>query len=397
MLLVLCLSAGRSFLHARCGRSLGHGDARAARTYVIAALLHTVAVVALIRGLVPISVGKLALVGGVALLSWPAVVALLAARAARGHDPQWVPAAADQGLTGLAILMAGLGSIGFMMTLIYGALAFQTAMAMRGFGLGGGAGLSMAIIGGLLLVFGARAFVPLRGGFGFLRTFDVEAFHEARERYFKMGVITCVVGLVAILVVGAIGGLFVVLLIGLPVVGLLMSWPFVVREASSVPLEAFNEDVGGIDPAPDAGLSTLGVVLIAGGVFTAVYLVVLQAVGVPFGGNTLAAPESTWRVAVTAALYLWVGVELLRATARVPLALYVYGALSLALAFWQVYVSWDVMGALMAAGAVPTGKAQAWLMILLPAAITLVLPALGLLQLRRQPPASALRRYAQAF
>lgn len=323
---LMALGVGRSYLHGRAGRALAAArpdGVRLAWGYVAVGLVHTVALVPFADDLPAAFSGLIYVVMGLSA-SWPLVVAgLLLRPSAKGvvaamQERRRRIFAEDLGITGVAALMVAMGSVGMLLVAFWMVMMVQVGTLKAGF------------FGWLTLMIGAgflvRSFLHTRSGLGQLRRFDPSAFRARNDQYFLVAMLTTGVVAVLMLFTAIQGGLAALLMI-IPIVGLLMSWPNTVRDVGSVELRADldEEDAPSIRPARDQGLVMLGMVLLAYGAFGACNSAVLFVLDVPelaeLSGSPMGLPQTaTWQSLLTTATSLWAGVELVAMSPRRKLA-----------------------------------------------------------------------------
>ncbi|MEZ4465153.1 MAG: hypothetical protein R3F43_11815 [bacterium] len=166
-------------------------------------------------------------------------------------------------MTGVAALMVVMGGIG---TLVMG--AWLVLLLTSGV-------MSAGFMGVLMLLLGLGFFVvpaPARG-LRLLWRFDFRRFRADADQYFMAAVVSTVVACVLMLFGGLAKGGVVGLLMILPVAGILLTWPSIVRDAGTVELRPDLEDDGPpVRLSRDHGLVTLGLAILTLGVFGLVSL-----------------------------------------------------------------------------------------------------------------------------
>ena len=259
-LLVLLLSVVRAHLHRLAGVTVALGQPGGVRGYLVFAIVQTAVVVWALRSMGTPTGG---LVGAAILLGWwPLAVWALVRRAERivpvDLDPERrLPA--DRGITGMSLVMVVLGVSGLVLWGV-GLGWWIWLMSAKSAGAGmlwmvGIAVFAMALVRGLLHLKAAR---------GLLRGFDTERFSRDRDRYFLAALLTSGLTMVlAVLTLGA-GGLMAGT-VCLPLMGVSLAWPVLVRDFGAVSVGDFDRELPSLAPPRDGGLGTLGVLLLAGG------------------------------------------------------------------------------------------------------------------------------------
>lgn len=281
--LVAGLSAARSAVHARVGKALVEQGPRAADglgTYALVAGLHTAICVTL--GVVSLPDAPplfLVLVGSLALMAWPLLLLALARsgelrrviEAARDHEHKVV--GEDRGLTALGILMA----VGGVLLLVMCVAGVASLLISGALSLGFFALLSLVVCG----LFGVRAWFGLQAGRVAMATRDPQRFVAAFDRFHTLAFIsvglTAAITTVFLLFVGLRGLLGI--LIALPVFAAGLAWPRAIRHYAqqNLPEVFFRDALPAVRRPRDAGLTGLGLVLLASSLFS-----LLGALGVAF-------------------------------------------------------------------------------------------------------------------
>ncbi len=283
MVLLAALSAGRSVVHARVGKSLVEQGPRAAdglNTYALVAGLH--AALCLVLGLVSLPGDPplaMVLVGALALMAWPLLLLVLVRTAdlrrviaaAREHEGKIV--GEDRGLTALGILMA-VGGVLMLVMCVAGVASLLLAGALS---LGFFALLALVVCG----LFGVRAWFGLQAGRVALRTRDPQRFAATLDRFNALAVISVGVTGLIVIVIMLFAGLrgFIGIAVAVPVLLAGLAWPRAVRfyAEQNLPEVYFRDPLPGIRRPRDAGLTGLGPVLLASSLFS-----LLGALGVGF-------------------------------------------------------------------------------------------------------------------
>lgn len=348
--LIALLSVGRSAAHAVAGGRLieaGAEGVRAIDTYLMAAGLHTalVLVLVMVSHDVPLLVGALLVLG---LMCWPALLAVLvrlpdarqAVQAAEQASHRLL--AEDRGLTAIGVLM----SLGGVLALAMSAAAILSVLLSGAMQLGFLAIMYFGIAG----LFAARAWMGLRAGRVAVATRDPHQFHAAFARYHSLAGIslgvTAVAAFVMALIGGGIGGIFAVVLMA-PVLLASHAWPSTLARYAerNLPEGTFSDErLPAIGRPRDAGLTGLGIVLLAFGLPT----VVLGVGALVIGEGTLpegieAAELADLEALIAAAAALVAGWSLWHMTPRFQVAATVYGVIAGGLALWNGYEAYGLM------------------------------------------------------
>lgn len=335
MVLMLSMSLGvvgllglgvlQSYLHTRAGKALSFvrpGADRLVWAYVGVSLLHTVALLPFLDELPPSFSAVSYVVLGLSA-SWPLVVVGLMLRPQARAVLAAMKAsrkrifAEDLGITGTAALMTAMGFVGVVLVGLWMVLVVQAGTLKAGF-----AGWLTVMLGAGFLL---RSFLHARAGVVQLRRFNPSGFRAACGQYGLVSVFTTAV-VALMMLLGAISAGLVALLMLIPVVGIFMAWPHIVRDAGTVELRSDLDDDESppIRPARDQGLVMLGMVLLAYGAYGAcgsLLLLVIDMPGLAEAAGTdlssLGMPETaTWQSLLTTATSLWAGVELVGMTPR---------------------------------------------------------------------------------
>lgn len=396
--LIGALSAVRSAFHRGAGTALLYGAPRgpmaAVRRYVAVAGAQTVATL-LLLWLVDAPLGFEGTAALVALLmAWPAALSVML-RVLGLHDLSEIPVAEDSGFEGAAVLMTLLG--------ITGALAMSLAVLLI-FKLPGAVLSSPPVLisAGVMILLVVRSVLHVLAGVKGTRGADADQVTYATTRYISFGIVSSVIAAAALLLQMMTGGMHP---LGLLVVGmtgyLLLLWPLALRRFYT----ERNFDVllaGEAAPvrrrAPDAGLTSLGWLLLAMGVLglsASLFQTWSHGAGA-FGGlgAGLGASGADWGYSVwwsvgQSALQLWAGFELITMSDRFKTAGLVYGAVSTVV---TLYLYYPVLGALDRLGGAALDGGLASLLVYAQIAIALVLPVGTIVLVNRQMPADATAR-----
>lgn len=276
---LLFLCAGRSALQARAGAALAVGGVhggRRLRVYIVGAVVQTGVVSGWVAWGFDEVPGSAVAFGAALLLAWPGVLVALqrrgdfrAALAAAGDAEADRLLPEDRGMTAVGLLMVAGGAV---VLPVLGA-----ALVSLGYGLAVG-GFAVLVMMGVVALFAARAVLGARAGWVAMRSRDPRRFHAAFERYLLVAKLSTVGAglylLVASLFAGGAGLLGFLML--LPAFLALHAWPWALTRyvARNLP-EGADEGMGTgmvtderlplLRRPRDAGLTGLGVVLLASG------------------------------------------------------------------------------------------------------------------------------------
>ena len=389
-LAIAVLSVPRSWLHYQAGKKVADGHPRAVWSYIWAALVHSVVVVALVLTQGIPRLASVGLLSGL-LVVWPVIAWAIARRstALASAAPGARLHATDRGLTGLALMMTALGLVGCG---VMGLVIINVIASGRG--LGG------VISGMILLVLLARSVVHAQAGLRLLRNFDPVGFQDDRDRYFVFGAISTGVFAVLLLIAMLGSASMVVFFAAFPTAGVMMAWPIIARHFGAIALEDWaDEDLEQptLTLAADGGLTTLGVALLGGGAVTLSFYVLTWLN--PWSAQGLAQlPLAGWGGASTlgsgtlmALMTAWVGWELFTMSARIRWVSVVYVITLTALGLWQAYTGWTALDGIL------TREPMVVVLLLGGVLVPLIVPIVVAIQVRRLPSAEALSPYSDVF
>jgi hypothetical protein len=357
VLLLLGASITRSLFHRAAGSVLLYGRPQdegadgknnrmhGVRRYIAVALIQCAIVGALLVGKfgVPGKLG-LAIVGGLAV--WPVFLAILLQlpRFKRYQDD--LPLTEDKGFEGAAILMTVFGLCGVIGT----GTILLFLLDMPGKALTRGAGVLIMLALGMLVM---RSILHVQAGLSGLRETSVDRSVELVNRYANFGVISAFCGGGALMLFFMtstmnIAGLAVI--VGL--CWMLMAWPLIVRRFFAD--RQFADLMAGEQAplhrrAPDAGLTSLGWLLVAYAMYSASFLIPqLVLGGSPTGREfgTLFAMAGTggfrslWFSVGVAVFQAWAGYELVRMSPQSRVIATLFGIVA---AIVTIYVNWPMI------------------------------------------------------
>jgi hypothetical protein len=387
ILILLGLSIARSLFHRAAGAQLLYGENNTGRgnrmagirRYIGFGLLHSFAFGALLIGKFEVP-GKIALgiVGGLA--AWPVTLAVILAlpRFKRFRDD--LPLTEDKGFEGTSILMTVLGLCGvaFTGTILTALLGLPSKELQRG------PGVLVVLALGMLVV---RSVLHVQAGLSGLRETSVDRSVELANRYSNFGVISsfCAAGAMLLFVMAsAMNVIGLALICGL--CWLLMAWPLIVRKFYSD--RQFADLLAGEHAplhrrAPDAGLTSLGWLLLAHAAFTASCLIpeLLSGGGSSSQmfalGGALGVRSLWWNVGLVV-LQGWAGYELIRMSPQSRVVATVFGVVGVAV---TLYVSWPLIAVLRHSHGLTEGPQEA--MMIGPLALSLIIPVATILLVNR--------------
>lgn len=391
---LLLVSLGRALLHRQAGTTLLYGVAgapegqkhrmRGVRHYIAAGLAHSL-IVAVTIALPLHAPMKAAVAAGLGLAVWPAFLAVLLAlpRFRPFHDD--LPVTEDKGFEGAAILMTVLGLCGAIgaATLLVTVIG-QDEMMSHGPGV---------LIAGALVMLVVRSVLHVQAGVTGLRETSMDRAIELVNRYASFGIISSFCGAGALL-------LFFVTqhanVLGLAMITalcwMLMAWPLTIRQFVSD--RQFADLMAGDNApvhrrAPDAGLTSLGWLLIGHAMLSAT-IVVPQLVG---GSLTTASVlagmglRSIWFSVGVVVLQTWAGYELVRMSRQSRAIASVYGVVAAATA---IYVNYPTLRALQHGRGITSNLEAA---AVGPLVLALVLPVAALVLVNRTIAPTARARF----
>ncbi len=362
--LVGAAGAVRSAFHRNAGSALTYGSPqgvfRSTYTYIGVSVAQTAFTLLILNkdGAVP---GPLNLTVAMTLLAWPlTLLALLTRPRLRDLATEEVlPASEDMGFEGSAVLMVVLGIIGALVA----ALFLYTGLTEGG-ALVSATGMLLVAVFAMLL---ARSILHTMAGLRGVRGIDSDGASESASRYYSFGLVTSVItgGALLILVMKDGGTHPVALLFVVGVVYLLLTWPLILRRFYTE--RNFSALLSGADApnqrrAPDAGMTALGWLLLAVGVFDLAsslpaalsahagldrVMFWLARFGDSGALDTAGAARSPWWPVGIAMTAVWAGLELVHMTDRHRVAATIYGVVG---SVATLYVCWPQLDGLAHAG-----------------------------------------------
>ncbi|HEU5059890.1 MAG TPA: hypothetical protein VFU21_25340 [Kofleriaceae bacterium] len=357
----------RSIFHRMAGTSLIYGSAsgpfKLINTYVLVAVGQTAITLFLLKKYplvmdVPEMPGKLLVTLAILLLAWP-VALLVIARSPRlrRFESEGVPTAEDMGFEGAAILMTILGVIG----VLFAALVIYSLSQAGGKILSSPQGMLTMGVFIMLLV---RAILHVVAGIKGTAGVDSDGATDAAAKYYNFGVVSSVITggvfLVMLMMEGGGGGgamKFIVVFISI-MVYMLLIWPLALRRFFTE--RNFSALLSGSEApnyrrAPDAGLTALGWLLLATGVYFMAQALPAALFKIPFDLSALFSMGRSsglegdlasqlgrspwWNVGVCAA-QLWAAIELITMSDRYRVAASAYGAIATVV---TIYLQWPML------------------------------------------------------
>ncbi len=403
--LILGLSIARSLVHRAAGTQLLYGPRMAGleggpsnrlggvRRYITFALIQSVAVAAILKFKFEFPIEMTA---GIAagLAAWPLTLAVLLALPRFKRFKDDVPVSEDKGFEGTSILMLILGLCGLVGT----GTVLLVMLDLGGKELQHGANV-LIVLSLIMLV--VRSGIHVQAGLSGLRHTSVDRSVELANRYSNFGVISsfCMGGALLLFAMSSALDLMGLALV-CGVVWLLMVWPLTVRRFFSD--RQFSELLAGDQAplhrrAPDAGLTSLGWLLIGHGVFSASFLLpeLLMSHGGPRGsselssmfalGGAMGLRSMWWSVGLTV-LQCWAGYELVRMSAQSRIIATVYGLVGIAV---TTYINWPFIQALRHG----RGFGSSESIMIGPLAFALIIPVITIILVNRKIAPTATARF----
>jgi hypothetical protein len=337
---LLILGTTRAGLHNAAGRALTARSPLlfgAVRRYIIAAVVTTLAMGAILTALIDGVPLQVYVVLVVLCLAWPAALGVLVFRrdvraafdAADTFDLSLVPG--DRSIEGVGVLMTVLASVGLAAALMGLTLLLELWSPS----------IEIVLLVILAILLAVRAALHLDAGIRAIRGVTLHRFDQLAARYLYIAVGT--VGAFALFLLISSHGRGLPLLVVTIMLGslMLMAWPLVVRRFA---IQVRFDDIGDADqvpfgPAPDRGLTAFGYLLAVLGTSQLAMSLAALLVGTPDIGmlmyvETTDVPfEPMQLVAVgTSLVTLWAAREAIVMSARRHVAIYVYAAVMVAAA-----------------------------------------------------------------
>ncbi len=322
------------------------------RRYIVVALIQTAVAGALLAGKLHVP-GKFAvgICGGLAV--WPVFLAIVLSLPRFQRFKSDLPLTEDKGFEGASILMTVLGLCGAIGT----GTALLFLLDLPDNAMTKGPGVLVALSLGMLVI---RSILHVQAGLSGLRETSLDRSVELVNRYANFGVISSFCGCGALLLfvmtspAGGMVGLVMICCIG----WMLMSWPLIVRRFFSD--RQFADLLAGDQAhvhrrSPDAGLTSLGWLLVAHAVFSASFLVPQVIIG-QFGGGGRGdlvgsmmalggslGIRSMWFSVGIVVLQAWAGYELVRMSPQSRIIGTVYGVICTIV---TLYINWPMIQAM---------------------------------------------------
>lgn len=316
ILLITTLSVVRSMMHRAAGNGILYGTQplRGVRRYIAVALAHSALFSAMLmyQG---VSSAALAVSIGAAFAVWPILLLVLFRMPRLRRFEEEVPSPEDKGFEGAAVLMTVLGIAGLAsgLLLLGSLLSGPGALALRDMRI-------LLVLCALLLV--ARSCTHLFAGVTGLRNLPLDTAVERVGQYANLGLVSAFVTSGVLLVTSMSGSLGFFGILFIVVSGwMLAAWPMALRRffAERQFASLLAGDAAPIHRrAPDAGLTSLGWLLLACGALSLAFFLATFS-GVPADDGSLLMGfypllGGSWHTAITAGLMLFAGLELVRMT-----------------------------------------------------------------------------------
>lgn len=352
--LVAVLSVIRSWYLRGAGGKLLYGTgsepARAVRTYLLVAGVHTIVSLVLLRD----SLGTEELLHvGAFFAAWPlAMLAFFSRQQVKDLIADGVPHAEDYGFEGAAVLMTLFGIMGtlFAAYLLKNLLgdaeaAFSTPAT----------GIIVLVAMALL----ARSVIHTLAGLNGISGASFEECNASAGRYYNFGIVSsiCIGVTLFVVILMSAQSMGAALIIGAITTPLLLVWPQILRRLySERNFHVFLEDSKAqtYQRAPDAGLIALGWTLVAVALFGLSQSLIdalfasgltdeeMRAVLITAGPDAVEhAGRSEWWSVGVGGLQLWAGVELIRMSQRHKLAAMIYAVVSIGVVLYLVWPAID--------------------------------------------------------
>jgi len=356
------LGCVRSIFHRIAGTSLIYGSARGPlymmNVYSVISVVQTALTILLLKKYMLVDApGKMLATFAIILLAWPLAVFLVARwPRLRRFGSEGVPTAEDMGFEGAAVLMTILGVIG----VLFAALVIYALTQAEGKILSTPQGM---LTMGVFLMLLVRAILHFVAGIKGTAGVDSDGATDAAAKYYNFGVVSSVIagGVFLIMLMmegggspGAIKG--VVVIISMMVYTLLV-WPLALRRFFTE--RNFSALLSGSDApnyrrAPDAGLTALGWLLLATGVYFMAQALPTALFKTPFDVTTLlrmghdsgmgdeiaALGRSPWWNVGVCAAQLWAAFELITMSDRYRVAGSAYGVIATVV---TIYLQWPML------------------------------------------------------
>jgi len=404
----------RSIVHRMAGTSLIYGSAtgpfKMINAYAMVSVAQTAITLLLLKkyplvmGAAEIP-GKLLVTFAILLLAWPVTLFFIARwPKLRRLEGDGVPTSEDMGFEGAAVLMTILGVIGvlFAVLVIYALSQAEGKILSSPQGM-----LTM----GVFLMLLVRAILHLVAGIKGTAGVDSDGATDAAAKYYNFGVVSSVItgGVFLVMLMmegGASGGAMkgIVVIISM-MVYMLLVWPLALRRFFTE--RNFSALLSGAEApnyrrAPDAGLTALGWLLLATGVYFMAQALPAALFKMPFDLSSLFTMGRSggmedeiaahlgrspwWNVGVCAA-QLWAAIELITMSDRYRVAASAYGFIA---AVVTVYLQWPLLKMLKhMGGGGPFGGDSAPTVMILALSITLPIATLLLVNRNVRPAAQA--------
>jgi hypothetical protein len=360
------LGCVRSIFHRMAGTSLIYGSSggpfHMLNVYVIMSFIQTAVTLLLLKKYAMEGMpGKGIAMFAIMFLAWPLTLLIVSRWSSlRRFQSEGVPTSEDMGFEGAAVLMTIFGVVGTLFAALYLYMLFQ----MPGRAL---SSMPAILMIGVIIMLLIRGILHVRAGLKGTAGVDSDGATEAAAKYYNFGVVSAVIagGVMLVLMMmmpGGAGGAMkgLVVMTGM-MVYLLLIWPLVLRRFFTE--RNFSALLSGAQGpsyrrAPDAGLTALGWLLLATGVYFLSQALPAALFKMPFdlaelftmgrGGGMdgeMAGQfgRSPWWNVGVAAAQIWAAFELITMSDRYRLAASAYGAIATVV---TVYLQWPLIKAL---------------------------------------------------
>jgi hypothetical protein len=346
------LAVMRSAFHGAAGTSLIYGSPRGPfrgiKVYLGVALVQTFLTLLVLNQADTLTLKSVIGLASM-LMAWPVALGVAITRPRfQAFADDAIPSSEDMGFEGAAVLMVLFGVIGVLMS----ALVLVVLFKLPGGALSSPHGLLFLGVFVMLMVrSGMHAQAGLKGTSGA----DADGASEAASRYYSFGVISAVIAGGALMIELMMTAMHPAgLLMVATVVYWLLVWPLILRRfftERNFSVLLAGDEAPVYRRTPDAGLTSLGWLLLAMGVFGLASTLPTALFGASSGGSLdmfsdmFASSSSAWgrsdwwNVGVSLA-QIWAAVELIGMTDRFKIASIAYGAIATVV---TIYLYWPMI------------------------------------------------------
>jgi hypothetical protein len=405
----------RSIFHRMAGTSLIYGGPKGPfhllSVYGLISVAQTALTLFLLRKYMMVGApAKVLAAYALLFLAWPITLFVVARwQRLRRFAAEGVPTSEDMGFEGAAVLMTIFGVLGVLI----GALVIYAMMKADSRILSSPQGMLMMGVFIMLLI---RAILHFVAGIKGTAGVDSDGATEAAAKYYNFGVVSSVIAggvfLIMLMMDGGGGAVKGAIVVTATMVYILLVWPLVLRRFFTE--RNFSALLSGSEApnyrrAPDAGLTALGWLLLATGVYfmaqalpAALFKMPVDPVSMlSLGRDSMAndmaaqlARSPWWNVGICAA-QLWAALELITMSDRYRVAASAYGAIATVV---TVYLQWPMLKALkqMGGAAVLGGGDEVFRVIIVALSVTLPVASFLLVNRNVRPAAQARIRTPEA-